>query len=246
MILQALRRLSRRKTSSFSRSPHGSASSLTRSPGPWVLEPGRVIAPRDVGRLLASAQEARDQALVRRNSVAVRDCLLVELALASGLRLAELVGLTCADLALGEPAAVVVRHGKGSRSRVVMISSSLAGACRTFLAWKAEHGEPTGPTDPLFLSSVTGRALTDRALQLSFERSLQRAGVGHRGIHSCRHTYATALLKASGGNLRLVQRQLGHASLATTQIYLALFADEVKDAVEALYADVPGQEGDGA
>lgn len=189
--------------------------------------------------MLASSRSARDRALRRGGSVAVRDWFLVELSLGSGLRVSELAGLTCADLPLGDPAAVVVRHGKGNRSRVVNVSSKLRATAEKFVAWKRARGEDVGPHAPVFLSCVTGRAMSARALQDCFARALRRASVAHKGIHSARHTYATALFRSSR-NLRLVQRQLGHASLATTQIYLSLFDEDVIEAVEGLYSDVDG------
>src|SRR5690606_28129658 len=128
-------------------------------------------------------------------------------------------------------------------SRVVRISSQLANRCAEYLAWKNARGEPVTGEAPVFRSSASGSFMTTRGLQLSFARSLRRAGVAHRGIHCARHTFATELYRASGHDLHLVQRQLGHASLATTQIYLALFDPLVHDAVEGLYAQcgtVPG------
>lgn len=187
--------------------------------------------------MLAAARAAKDRALARGGSVAVRDGFLVELSLGSGLRVSELSGLTCADLPLGDPPAVVVRRGKGNKSRIVNVSSQLRGMAEEFVAWKRSRGEDVGPHAPVFQSCVTGRAMTARALQLSFARSLRRAGVRHKGIHAARHTYATALFRSSR-DLRLVQRQLGHASLATTQIYLSLFDEDVIEAVEGLYGDV--------
>lgn len=215
---------------------NASSTSPTPSRGPWVLDPTRVFDPFEVGRVLASARSTRDLALKEGRCVEVRDAFVVELAFASGLRVAELAHLACSDVVLRSPAAIVVRCGKGSRSRVVNVSSRLRASCEQFLAWKASRGEDVSHDAPLFKSSVTGQCMTTRALQLSFRRSLRRAGVAHRGIHCARHSYATELYRCSN-NLRLVQRQLGHASLATTQIYLALFDAQVLEAVENLYAD---------
>jgi len=79
------------------------------------------------------------------------------------------------------------------------------------MLWKQNVGEPTGPSDPLFLSSNTGRHLTTRAIQKAFKRMAAEAGLSaHHSIHCLRHTYACQLYKASGYNLRLVQKQLGH------------------------------------
>lgn len=204
-----------------------------------------------VGSLLRSSRgSGRPQIVlgirnIAGGSVAVRDCFLVELSLGCGLRVSELASLTCGDLALSVPSAVVVRRGKGGKSRVVAVSSRVRAAAEEFLAWKQSRGEDVGPHAPLFRSCVTGRAMTTRALQNSFARSLRRAGVAHKGIHATRHTFASELYRSSGRNLRLVQRQLGHASVATTQIYLSLFEEDWIEAVEGLYRDVEGHTGPG-
>ena len=78
-----------------------------------------------------------------------------------------------------------------------------------------------------------------RALQKSYKRSLERAGIKQAkgvGIHSLRHTYASFLLKASKFNLRLVQRQLGHESVKTTEIYAHVFDVDMEKALGRLYA----------
>jgi site-specific recombinase XerD len=57
----------------------------------------------------------------------------------------------------------------------------------------------------------------------------------HVGIHGLRHTFGTHLYKASGGNLRLVQKQLGHARVTTTQVYADVLAEDAVAAMERLY-----------
>ena len=80
--------------------------------------------------------------------------------------------------------------------------------------------------------------MTKRALQKSYKRSLAKAGITQSrgvGIHSLRHTYASFLLKASKFNLRLVQRQMGHASSKTTEVYAHVFDQDMEKALERLY-----------
>tara|TARA_R110002072_G_scaffold128623_13_gene266488 strand:+ start:7803 stop:8474 length:672 start_codon:yes stop_codon:yes gene_type:complete len=204
------------------------------------LEPTRILEPVEISQLLTFARATRDDALDRGLKVAVRDWFLVELALGSGLRVFELAALTCEDMILRASAALRVRHGKGDKARVVRIAQALRQSAELYVAWKERQREPVAPSSPVFMSSNTGRAMTVRGLQLSFARSLRKAGLPHHGIHDARHTYATLLLKASGGNLRLVQRQLGHASLATTQVYLGIFSEDLEQSVETLYGCVPG------
>jgi integrase len=77
--------------------------------------------------------------------------------------------------------------------------------------------------------------LSRRQLQNIFGRMTSATGLARRGIHSLRHTYATFLYRASGGNLRLVQKQLGHARITTTQVYADVLDEDAQEALERLY-----------
>jgi len=97
-------------------------------------------------------------------------------------------------------------------------------------------GESTGPGDPLILSSNTGRDMSTRALEKAFKRTAARAGLpSHYSIHCLRHTYACELYRASGYNLRLVQKQLGHTHVTTTQVYADVMEPDVQWALDRLY-----------
>jgi site-specific recombinase XerD len=79
--------------------------------------------------------------------------------------------------------------------------------------------------------------MTTRAIQKAFKRLAALAGLPDRySIHCLRHTYACELYKASGYNLRLVQKQLGHASITTTQVYADVMDPDVGLALKRLYA----------
>lgn len=150
-----------------------------------------------------------------------RDWFLVDLAMSSGLRVAELAGLAIEDLVLDGVPSVVVRRGKGGKRRVVLLDPAIAQHAREFLAWKRAQGEPVEAGNPVFWSKRTDRALTTRALQKAFKRCASRAELPERySIHDLRHTYATHMLQASRCDLRFVQKQLGHSRLTTTQVYL--------------------------
>lgn len=77
--------------------------------------------------------------------------------------------------------------------------------------------------------------MTVRALQKIFTRVCEAVGIKGHSIHHCRHTYGSELLAASGGNLRLVQKQLGHSKITTTQVYADVFDGEMDAAVEGMY-----------
>ena len=78
--------------------------------------------------------------------------------------------------------------------------------------------------------------MTTRAMQKVFKRCAKRAQLNSGySIHAARHTYACFLLKASDWNLRLVQKQLGHARISTTQVYADVMMPDVKKALDRLY-----------
>jgi integrase/recombinase XerD len=212
-------------------------SQQTRDACHWLLDHRRVLTQSQLRRLTRSCITHKDNARFTSSAAPVRDWFIVKLASETGLRLMEIQALNCGDLITsGDSKAVLVRHGKGDKKRLVRISSSLARCIDEFLAWKVDQEEPVQANDPLL--SIKGRRLSKRAIQKSFRRSMDRAGISQPrgvGIHSLRHTYATYLLKASNNNLRLVQQQLGHASIRTTEVYTHVFDSDVKKAVEKLY-----------
>jgi site-specific recombinase XerD len=172
-----------------------------------------------------------------------RDTFLIEFGLSTGLRVSEMTDLACGDLqVMGECRSVVVRRGKGKKRRVVRISEPFKERCVAFLETKGQAGEPTGPDAPVFYSSPTGRGITRRGLLKIFKRVVKQAGLGEtRPIHALRHTYGTQLCRASGNNLRLVQRQMGHDSIETTAIYLHVESHQMDEAVERLSKQLSGE-----
>ena len=149
----------------------------------------------------------------------VRAQAIIETFLGSGLRISELAALTCGDLLLGRgESALIVRRGKGGKRRVVGIRPALKRRLRVFLDAKAAKGEAVAPTAPLFASERGGRRLHRSAVWRVVKGAF--AAVGVRAVpYALRHTHARRLL-ASGADLAEVQAQLGHASLATTGIYV--------------------------
>lgn len=148
--------------------------------------------------------------------LAVRDRAMLEVMYGGGLRLSELVGMDCrhVDMASGE----VWVTGKGSKERRVPIG-------RTAVTW-LEHWLPLRASfgcedDALFLST-RGCRISARNVQKRFaEWGIKQGVASHIHPHKLRHSFATHLLESSG-DLRAVQELLGHANLATTQIYTHL------------------------
>ncbi len=207
----------------------------------WVLDPGKFLSREEVNRLLETARRRVEVALARGNKVAVRDYFIVDLALSTGLRVAEIADLKCKDIFLRERfSALLVRNGKGGKKRLVRFNGSFKRHYEEYILWKQTVGEPIGLGDALFLSSNTSGHMTTRALEKAFKRTAARADLpSHYSIHCLRHTYACELYRASGYNLRLVQKQLGHAHVATTQVYADVVEPDMQRALERLYTPVP-------
>ena len=146
--------------------------------------------------------------------LAVRDRAMLELFYSSGLRLSELCGLRWLDLNLDDGEVRVL--GKGSKTRIVPVGRHAVAALR---ALGAEEGMATD--SPIFRGRG-GAPINPRTVQLRMKTlALQQGIPKHIHPHLLRHTFASHMLESSG-DLRAVQELLGHADIATTQIYTHL------------------------
>ena len=204
----------------------------------WVLDQSKFLSTGEVRRLLQTARTRAERARGAAGKTAFRDFTVVALALATGLRVGELAALTCGDVFVRDgKASLNVRRGKGGKPRWVWFNGASKEHLLRYLQWKKENEEPANDGAPLFLSARTGTFVTTRAIEKAFKRAAAAAGLSpHYSIHSLRHTYACHLYKASGWNLRLVQKQLGHSSIATTQVYADVMEPDLRRALEKLYA----------
>ena len=203
----------------------------------WILEPSKFLTKEEAKKLLETARNRAEVVFAKRRKIPVRDYLIIDLALSTGLRVMEIAQLDCGDFFIREGiSSLLVRNGKCGKKRLVRFGDSLKEHLNEYLSWKKDISEPTGPNDPLLLSSNTGRHLTTRAVEKAFKRTAVRAGLAaHYSIHCLRHTYACQLYKASGYNLRLVQKQLGHSSIHTTEVYADVMEPDIQDALRELY-----------
>ena len=143
-----------------------------------------------------------------------RDRALLELLYSSGLRVSELCALRWRDLDLDD--SLVTVFGKGSKTRIVPIGSHARMALQD---WQMESAATSEA--PVFPGRA-GAAISTRAVQLRLRQLAQRQGVWKRVYpHLLRHSFASHMLESSG-DLRSVQELLGHADIATTQIYTHL------------------------
>ena len=193
------------------------------------LSPEDVAALKDHCRRLAAAGEKE------RRKRPVRDWAILHVALDSGLRVSEICSLELRDIILDRHhASLIVRSGKGDKKRGVRVGGALRDHLQEFIVYKERLGESTQSRAPLFVSS-RGGPLTRTAVYRIFRKNADAVGIpGRFSIHSCRHTYASMLYKASSFNLRLVQKQLGHRSIQTTQIYADVLSEDAAIAVDNL------------
>ena len=177
-----------------------------------------VLSRGEVRKLLAQPRGTEPRAL--------RDRALLELMYACGLRVSEVIGLEVGDLDLD--AGVLRARGKGSKERIVPIGRAAVQAVGAYL----ERGRPRlvgARAEPSTFVNARGRALTRQGLYKIVQRHAAAAGLaGRMSPHTLRHTFATHLL-AGGCDLRSVQEMLGHADVATTQLYTHLSNDRLKE-----------------
>ncbi|WP_022880104.1 site-specific tyrosine recombinase XerD [Microbacterium sp. B19] len=157
---------------------------------------------------------------------AVRDRALLELLYATGARVSEIVQLDVDDTAHGD---VLRVRGKGAKERIVPVGSYARAAVEAYLtrvrpAWAAK-----GRATPRLFLGVRGAPLSRQSAWLIIQAAAERAGLtAHVSPHTLRHSFATHLLQG-GADVRVVQELLGHASVATTQIYTHVSVDALRD-----------------
>jgi integrase/recombinase XerC len=212
----AARELSALRT--FLRFVGGSNAAVPQMRGPRVKKGlPRPVAPAEALQL---AQDVEDNA--REGWVGARDFALLLLLYGAGLRIGEALGLTGAALPLGDTLRVT---GKRNKTRIVPILPAVAAAVSRYVEacpW------PIGKEAPLFLGA-RGGPLQPGVVRASVRSARRALGLPERTTpHALRHSFATHLL-AGGADLRSLQELLGHASLASTQVYTAVDAAHLLD-----------------
>ena len=199
--------------------------SACRSLYRWLLKQGRIAAspaeavrapkaPRKLPQVLDVDEAVQLVEVATDAPLGLRDRALLELFYSSGLRLSEVCALKWRDLDFAQGLVSVL--GKGSKQRIVPVGSHARTALQ---AWRDEvHGTDDMPVFP----GRGGRPITPRAVQLRIKQLAMKQGVFKRiHPHQLRHSFASHVLESSG-DLRGVQELLGHADIATTQIYTHL------------------------
>jgi integrase/recombinase XerC len=151
------------------------------------------------------------------DALAVRDRAVMELFYSSGLRLAELVGLSLTDVDLADRTVRVL--GKGAKTRILPVGRK---ACEAIRSWLKQRATLAAIDETALFVGRNGERLKSRAIQLRIAQWARRKGLPSRVYpHLFRHSFATHLLESSK-DLRGVQELLGHADISTTQIYTHL------------------------
>lgn len=206
---------------------------LEREPGRTEDPCAGLKAPKSVRKLpsaLSPDEAAKLVAIREDDPLARRDRALFELAYSSGLRLFELAGLDCERLDLKQGEVRVL--GKGSKERIVPVGAPANAAIEAWLQSRTtlvRAGEPA-----LFVgrggARLSGRAIERRLALWAVKQGLAR----HVHPHMLRHSFASHLLQSSG-DLRAVQELLGHASIASTQVYTHLDFQALAKAYDAAH-----------
>jgi integrase/recombinase XerD len=186
------------------------------SPDSWKVLP-KSLAPAEVNSMLERAEVAADHP--EADAIALRNRAILELLYAGGLRVSELTGLCVADLSL-DAGRVLVR-GKGDKERIVPIGAMCVKAIEEYL----ERGRPglarQSRANELFLST------RGKALSREWVWKLVKSSDSQASPHRLRHSCATHMVE-QGADLRTVQTFLGHADIATTQVYTHLALGRLK------------------
>lgn len=194
------------------------------------LNPTSVIElPRTPGKLPGVLSKVEVEALLNApggNSLAdIRDRAMLQLLYATGVRVSELVSLQLSDVNL--QAGYLLTSGKGEKERLIPVGEAAKKALTEYLLASRSNPAAAGGSRFLFLSRLKGKMSRQSFWNIIKKRALQAEIMKNISPHTLRHSFASHLLE-NGADLRSVQMMLGHADLATTQIYTHISGDRLK------------------
>ena len=195
----------------------------------WIVTPDKFLTDEESKKLRRMCEEASIIAKSKGNQLAVRNRLIIEMALGTGLRVSELANLKVDDIHIRKGQySLTVNNGKGDKDRVVGFNNKLKVLVQEYLDYRKSMSS-------YLFASERGEKMTRFGVGRVFKTMAAKAGLDSKhSIHTLRHTYATNLYKASGYNLRMVQKQLGHSSITTTTVYSDVLNQDLTDALENL------------
>lgn len=182
----------------------------------------KFLSEKERSKLLRCCKKEAKIDLLENRKKWVNRYMLTHLALNSGLRVSEIAALKMSDIHFNGKENYLSVLGKGNKKRDVYIDDEIVDHLKKYIMIKTQWGESVEDNAPLF-AGRGGKYYTTTALEISFKKAIAKAELSsHYSIHSSRHTYAT-LLYAKCKNIRFVQKQLGHASIAHTSLYVDLW-----------------------
>ena len=216
----------------------------------WILDATRCLEPEEAQAVLDTARERAERSRKRGGHQAEVSYLALRLGLEVGLRATEMIKLDVADIDLRKlaTARLIVRHGKGGRSRVVALRADLAKYVRSYLA-DVRPNLVNGHDPGTLLLGNGGKALIRHSLNGRMLTIYRRAGLPQERIeqlspcHSLRHSCGTQLYRTTH-DLRLVQEHLGHSRSTTTEVYAKVLGRDKRAAVEAAFATYSDRQGE--
>ena len=165
----------------------------------------------------------------------IREWMIIDLLTCSGLRVAEAADLKMCDCKVGYgQSEIYVRNGKGGKERTVQIPNNLKKHIKSFLRWKTDRGEPTGDEDCLFIGQRG--PWSTQAVQQVIKKWLKALGLYENGksAHALRHSYAVHYYRKTK-DLRGLQKQLGHSTVKSTEIYADVLADDIQNNIRGFW-----------
>jgi len=185
----------------------------------YIITRDKFLSVKEKNKLLRCCKKEAKADLSEQRRTWISRYMLIHLALNSGLRVSEIASLKINDLHLfGKENYLIVHCGKRGKKRDVYLDDEIVVHLKSYIEVKKQWDEPIDYDSSLF-AGRGGNHYTTTALEISFKKAAETAGLPkYYSIHSSRHTYATLLL-AKSKNIRFVQKQLGHASIAMTALY---------------------------
>ena len=183
----------------------------------WIITPDKFLSTEQVRHVVEHLLARRDLAAVRANNPqAIKDYYMVRALLESGLRCFEFCDLALMDF---NGHKVTVRRGKGGKPRTVVLTKATALMLNEWRSVREQRGFSTDPSTPLFPSRY-GTPYTTRGVQKRIEQIFAATGLPENlSTHSTRHTYCSHLLETGKVGLGTVKENMGHSSIATTNLY---------------------------
>lgn len=165
------------------------------------------------------------------NADSKRDYCIITLFLNCGIRLSELVGINISDIDFYENRMKVL--GKGNKERMIYLNEACIDALNKYLVIRCDNQK--AKAEPALFISNQNKRISKRRVQQIVENTLTAAGLDGKGIttHKLRHTAATLMYQYGDADVLTLKELLGHASVATTEIYTHLSNENVRNAIES-------------